>query len=174
MKKYKCGLYVGRFQPIHIGHTSIISKMLDQCEKVIVAVGSAQESGTERTPFSYDFRKEMIEQIYFDRVIVVPIQDRKNPRNDSSWGDYLFSNVYSLCGLIPDVIYEGEEEERINWYDNLDVSVVKVSRSILPISGTALRNAIIWNDKELVLQYLPYAIRESYDDMRNEILKCNS
>ena len=172
MKKYKCGLYIGRFQPLHVGHTSIISKMLDECEQVIVAVGSAQESGTERNPFSYDFRKEMIEQIYLDHVIVVPIQDRKNPRNDSSWGDYLFENVYDECGLIPDVIYEGKEEERADWYNNLDVSIVKVPRTILPISGTMLRNAIAWNDKDVVLPWIPYAIREYYDEMRKEILKC--
>ena len=146
--------------------------MLDECEKVIVAVGSAQASGTDRNPFSYDFRKELIEQIYLARVIVVPVRDRQNPRNDASWGDYLFENVYDECGLIPDVIYEGEEEERVNWYDNLAVSVVKVSRTILPISGTMLRNAIWWNDKDIAFQYIPYGIREYYDTMRKEILRC--
>ena len=174
MKKYKCGLYVGRFQPIHNGHTSIISRMLDECEKVVIAIGSAQESGTERNPFSFDFRKEMIKQIYMDHVVVVPIRDRKNPRNDSSWGDYLFNSVYEYCGLTPDVIYEGEEEERVDWYNNLNVPVVKVSRTVLPISGTMLRNAIMWNDKDVTLQYIPYAIREYYDEMRKEILKCRN
>jgi nicotinamide mononucleotide adenylyltransferase len=31
-KKYKCGLYIGRFQPIHIGHEAIIRQMFDECE----------------------------------------------------------------------------------------------------------------------------------------------
>ena len=60
MMKHKCGLYIGRFQPLHIGHTSIISKMLDECEQVIVAVGSAQESGTEYAIFE-DAAAELIE-----------------------------------------------------------------------------------------------------------------
>ena len=77
--KFKCGLYVGRFQPLHIGHTSIIDRMLEECEEVIVAVGSAQESGTERNPLSYPFRQLIITETYYEylgRLYIVPISDR--------------------------------------------------------------------------------------------------
>ena len=67
MKKYKCGLYVGRFQPLHVGHTSIISKMFDECEVVIVAVGSAQESGTVRNPFDFATRSRWIAETFSGR-----------------------------------------------------------------------------------------------------------
>lgn len=176
MKKYKCGLYVGRFQPLHIGHTHIIDKMFDECETVIVAVGSAQESGTQRNPFDFATRSKWIIETFSTRrnhiLHVVPIPDREHPSNDASWGDYLLDNVWSATEIMPDVIYEGEEEERTHWYDNLDVSIVKVPRTILPISGTMLRNAIAWNDKDVALPWIPYAIREYYDKMRKEILKC--
>lgn len=177
MKKYKCGLYVGRFQPLHVGHTSIISKMFDECEEVVIAIGSAQESGTRRNPFRFSFREEMIQdtyEFYWDRLKIVPVKDRENPSDDSSWGDYLFARVYEWSDLIPDVIYEGEEEVRTHWYDNLDVAVVKVPRTVLPISGTMLRDAIKRNDKKFVFQYIPYAIREHYNRMRKEIRKCKN
>lgn len=175
MKKYKCGLYIGRFQPLHIGHAHIISKMLDECDTVIIAIGSAQESGTKRNPLSYACRKDLIMETFFwqdDNMKFVPLKDRENPSDDASWGDYVFTRVKEWCGLTPDVIYEGEESERTHWYDNLDVEVVRVPRSILPISGTALRNAIEWNDKDVAFQYMPMATREYYNEIRKAILKC--
>ena len=175
MSKYKCGLYIGRFQPLHIGHTHIISRMFDECETVIIAIGSAQESGTKRNPFGFAFREEMIQdtyEFYWNRLKIVPLNDRENPSDDASWGDYVFNRVYEWCQLTPDVIYEGEESERTHWYDNLDVEVVKVHRGILPISGTMLREAIAQNDKTVASQWLPYAIREHYNRMRKEIRKC--
>lgn len=177
MKKYKCGLYVGRFQPLHIGHTHIISKMLDECDKVIIAIGSAQESGTKRNPLSYAYRKDLIMETYFwqgDNMIFVPLKDRENPSDDASWGDYVFKRVNEWCGLTPDVIYEGEESERTHWYDNLGVEIVKVPRSILPVSGTMLRDAIARNDKDVAFQYMPYATREYYKEIRKAIRKCKN
>ena len=173
MKKYKCGLYVGRFQPLHVGHTHIISKMLDECEVVIVAVGSAQESGTKRNPFDFAKRSQWIIETFGTRnnhiLHVVPVSDREHPSNDASWGDYLLDKVWLATQITPDVIYEGEEEERAHWYDNLDINVVKVPRSILQISGTELRKAIANNDMEVVENYLPYAIKHYYGEMRGII-----
>ncbi len=178
MKKYKCGLYVGRFQPLHIGHTGIIGKMFDECESVIVAVGSAQESRTRRNPFSFEERSRWIVETFMSRrdnnLNVVPIPDREHPSNDASWGDYLLSKVWDATRMVPDVIYDGEEDERTHWYDNLDVAVVKMRRSILPISGTMLRKAILRNDKDAAFQWIPYAIRGYYDEMRKVILKCRN
>jgi nicotinamide-nucleotide adenylyltransferase len=151
--------------------------MFDECEEVVIAIGSAQESGTRRNPFRFSFREEMIQdtyEFYWDRLKIVPVKDRENPSDDSSWGDYLFARVYEWSDLIPDVIYEGEEEVRTHWYDNLDVAVVKVPRTVLPISGTMLRDAIKRNDKKFVFQYIPYAIREHYNRMRKEIRKCKN
>lgn len=177
MSKYKYGLYIGRFQPLHIGHTHIISKMLDECEKVIIAIGSAQESGTKRNPLSYAYRKGLIMDTYIwqlEDMIFVPLKDREHPSDDASWGDYVMARVKEWCELTPDVIYEGEESERTHWYDNLGVEVVKVPRSVLPISGTMLRDAIARNDKDVAFQYMPMAIREYYNEIRKVIRKCRS
>ena len=38
--KYKVGFVLGRFQPFHRGHQYLIEKALEQCESVIVGVGS--------------------------------------------------------------------------------------------------------------------------------------
>jgi cytidyltransferase-like protein len=46
MKKYKLGMYLGRFQPFHNGHKAIVDKMLEECEEVVIVVGSADKMGT--------------------------------------------------------------------------------------------------------------------------------
>lgn len=60
MKKYKTALFIGRFQPFHNGHLYSLKKCLDIAEKVVVAVGSSQESGTENNPWGYKIRKQMV------------------------------------------------------------------------------------------------------------------
>ena len=173
-KKYKVGLYVGRFQPIHIGHESIIRRMLLECERVIIAVGSAQESGTERNPFSLEQRADLISNIFYrerieGRLKIMPLEDRENPSNDASWGDYVFQKVYRRFYIFPDAVYEGEEVERNTWYDNLDVTIVKVPRSDIPVSATELRALIKNREYTEALEMLPSAITYRIDEMRRVI-----
>ena len=176
-KKYKCGLYIGRFQPIHIGHEAIIRQMLDECEQVIIAVGSAQESGTMKNPFSFEQRADLILNIFYQyalsgRMSVIPIRDRYQPANDASWGDYLFQNVWDITHTVPDVVYEGEENERSTWYDNLDVEIVKVPRNKIRVSATELREALADDSDQLSFRayaMLPAAITYRITDMRKVI-----
>ena len=53
-------LFVGRFQPFHRGHLSVIKDLLHAHQHVNIVIGSAQESRTEKNPFSADEREEMI------------------------------------------------------------------------------------------------------------------
>lgn len=176
-KKYRCGLYIGRFQPIHIGHESIIRKMLKECNIVIVAIGSAQEHGTLRNPFNFYERKDLITNVFYreiisGRLIIIPLKDRENPSNDASWGDYVFDIVKSLTTKTPDVIYEGEEDERSTWYDNLNVEIVRVPRTDIPVSATKLREALADSGDAIgfnAYAMLPAAITYRITDMRKVI-----
>ena len=175
MKKYKCGLYIGRFQPIHIGHESIIRKMLDECEQVIIVVGSAGQYGTKKNPFTFEQRADLIINTFYQYVIagrmsVMPLLDRANPSNDASWGDYVFLAVKNVTHKVPDVVYEGEEAERNNWYDNLNIEVVRVPRSEIPVSATLVREAIKNGPSVSECMLLPRAIRYRVKEMREVIV----
>ena len=151
--------------------------MLEDCEIIIIAVGSAQKSGTIRNPLSFEFRKRLIEETYsdcLDRIRVIPIKDREKYSDDASWGDYLFQQIYEQCNLKPTVIYEGFENERRHWYDSYNIPVILISRQQLPISGTDLRRAIKADYKKFVLPYLPNAIHKHYDLIRKEIQNASS
>ena len=174
-KKHKCGLYIGRFQPVHIGHESIIRRMLEECDHVIIAIGSAQESGTQRNPFTVEQRMDLICNVFYREIIhakmsIIPINDREDVSNDASWGEYVFEQLAQHTALVPDVVYEGEESERTTWYDSLDVEVIRVSRSDIPVSATLVREAI--KDGPSVSEYMliPRAIRYRIKEMR-EVLQ---
>lgn len=53
-------LFVGRFQPFHKGHLYSLKKCLELADKVIVGIGSSQESGTTNNPYNFETRKQMV------------------------------------------------------------------------------------------------------------------
>lgn len=76
---YKLSVYIGRFQPFHVGHKSIVEHALAQSERVLILVGSANNSGTVKNPLSYETRSDLIKKClsdeYGERVIVAPLND---------------------------------------------------------------------------------------------------
>jgi nicotinamide-nucleotide adenylyltransferase len=75
------GLYVGRFQPFHLGHLEATKKILDEVEELVIVIGSAQYSHKEENPFTAGERLVMIRnaleeaKIDFGRVWIVPVPD---------------------------------------------------------------------------------------------------
>ncbi|MDI6826737.1 MAG: nicotinamide-nucleotide adenylyltransferase [Candidatus Aenigmarchaeota archaeon] len=84
----KKALFVGRFQPMHLGHLEAIEWILERYRKVFIVIGSSQESRTEENPFTFEERKEMIEKtlkgvgIRDDRYDIVGIPD---VYDDKAW-----------------------------------------------------------------------------------------
>lgn len=178
MEKYKCGLYIGRFQPLHNGHVSIIRQMAKECETIIIAIGSATECGTKRNPFSYALRAGMVHELFvqsgpsYENFYVIPIADREHPSNDPSWGNYFIDRVKVYTGLLPDVIYEGVEDDRKNWYDNVAIPVKRVCRSKVPISGTKVREYLLNDDRTSFNLVTPFTTHVIYEKLREELLRC--
>lgn len=73
------GLIVGRFQPLHKGHLAAIREALGKCDDLIVVIGSAEDSHTERNPFTAGERFQMLISSLTakerSRTFIVPIRD---------------------------------------------------------------------------------------------------
>ena len=75
------GLYVGRFQPFHLGHLNAIKEVLKEVEEVVIVIGSAQYSHNVTNPYTAGERLVMVRRalqeakIDDSRVWVVPVPD---------------------------------------------------------------------------------------------------
>ena len=48
--KYNHIVFIGRFEPFHIGHKQVIEKALTLADEVIILVGSANQPRTLKNP----------------------------------------------------------------------------------------------------------------------------
>jgi bifunctional NMN adenylyltransferase/nudix hydrolase len=52
--------FLGRFQPFHIGHLSVVEKILTDYDRLILIIGSSNKSGTDENPWTVEKREEII------------------------------------------------------------------------------------------------------------------
>ena len=75
------GLYVGRFQPFHLGHLDTINIVLKSVDELVVVIGSAQYSHNANNPFTAGERLVMVRRaleeagIAYSRLWIVPVPD---------------------------------------------------------------------------------------------------
>lgn len=78
--KYDFLVFIGRFQPFHLGHRKVITEALAQANNVIVLVGSSNQPRSHRNPWSFDEREHMISDAFSDedadRIIICPLEDQ--------------------------------------------------------------------------------------------------
>jgi nicotinamide-nucleotide adenylyltransferase len=98
------GLFVGRFQPFHRGHLALVRQALERTprRRLLVAIGSAEQSYTWENPFTGGERFEMVaralEEARLERVDIVPVADISR---HALWVRYLegllppFDRIYS-------------------------------------------------------------------------------
>ena len=76
------GLFIGRFQPFHLGHMAAIRFALNYVEELVVVIGSAQKSHEIRDPFTAGERIRMIykslnddSRVDTERILLIPVPD---------------------------------------------------------------------------------------------------
>ena len=170
-KPYKLGITVGRFQVFHNGHKSMIDKAVELCGRVGVFIGSSQESGTNKNPFSYEMRESVIRKIYKEEVEIYPLPDI-GVGNNSKWGDYVIENVISRFGESPDLLISGKEERRLGWFDSvegLSIAELYIPKTI-NISAAEMRKMVLENDFETWKTFCDERLWDSFPKMREVIL----
>ena len=75
------GLYVGRFQPFHLGHLGAVKAVLKEVDELVIVIGSAQYSHNINNPFTAGERLVMIRQalqeakLSYSKLWIVPVPD---------------------------------------------------------------------------------------------------
>ncbi|MCP1313786.1 bifunctional nicotinamide-nucleotide adenylyltransferase/Nudix hydroxylase [Halomonas sp. 707D7] len=86
-KDFDCLVFIGRFQPIHLGHLAVLREALKRARQVIVLVGSAWQARSLRNPWRFAERQAMLRAAFDDkenaRLEVSPLLDALY--NDDVW-----------------------------------------------------------------------------------------
>ena len=75
------GVYVGRFQPFHLGHLGAIKAVLKDVDELVIVIGSAQYSHNINNPFTAGERLVMIRcalqeaKLSPSKLWIVPVPD---------------------------------------------------------------------------------------------------
>ena len=98
------GLYIGRFQPYHNGHHTMIEYIASEVDELVLGIGSADKSHTTENPFTAGERIMMLTKAVreFERenglvTYVVPLEDIDR---NAVWAGHVRSMVPPL-----DVVY---------------------------------------------------------------------
>lgn len=172
MYAYPVGLVVGRFQMFHNGHEHMIRSALDICDTVLVFIGSAQEHNTQKNPYSYMRRLYILQKIFEKeiksrRLIIQPLNDI-GVGNTTKWGDYVLKTAREVYGLNPHIMISGKEDRRESWFnDELDELFIP---RVYDVSATALRLAMLRDDREFWKKNVPQVIWDEYDDLRRLLI----
>ena len=150
-KKYKVGMYGGKFMPFHKGHLHCVEIASKQCEKLYVILfhGNDQEieilKSRNEDWLSVKSREEHIKKACekFDNVefVSIDVTPCKNADGTEDW-DKETELVINACGHL-DVVY-GSEREYTDYYKraypDAVYEIIDIDRGAFPISGTAIRN----------------------------------
>ena len=167
---------MGRFQTFHKGHKQLIDMTRNLCEKTLILIGSAQESGTPRNPFKLETRREMVSQIYAQEDVIIYALDDMTNEDDIcfEWGSYILEHVEKMVGRLPDLMVYGKDESRKGWFseeDSKKFSEFIVARDKINISATKLREFLVQDKKQEWQKYVPEEIWDKYECLREELLK---
>ena len=139
------GLYIGRFQPIHLGHLACIKHVLSKTSEVIIVVGSAQFSHTLHNPFTAGERVTMI-RLAMDEAKINPSNYFLIPIRDLRIHDLWVSHVVSQTPRF-EIVFSNEpvtsrlfkesgfRVETIPFYDREQYSATEIRERIVKGAG---------------------------------------
>ena len=154
MAKKILTVYIGRFQPLHLGHVSILRQALDSSDLVLVLVGSSFAARTIKNPFTFIERADMISGWKLadhrqGRMLVLPLQDQ--PYNNAKW----FQSVQEKVELAVldnwkssevEVRLTGSSRDESTWYLNSFPQYIPNLKLAVPpgsgLNATSLRERL--------------------------------
>lgn len=187
----KVGVIIARMQPIHNGHLELINQALNENEKVLVLVGSANKLN-KRNPIPIANRIDLIikgisEKFGNDvfergRIMVRQLDDLTDESDNShDWGFYLYSNIVKCIKEPYFTIYYSDGFQIImEWFPNFItrdfVSFKLNARGTIydNLSATQVRDMIVRNDVEQLKDLVPTCVLENIVLLRHFIMAFNN
>lgn len=122
-KRHSLAVFIGRFQPFHIGHHDVVASMVSCADSLLILVGSAYRARSWKNPFSYAERADFIRQGCSDirlPVDILPLVDTLY--NDRAWATnvrtavQLHMRAKGLDAADTDILLTGFEKDQSSRY----------------------------------------------------------
>ncbi len=145
-----CGLVIGKFMPLHLGHVSLIRFALARCKSLTVAVVSKPSD-----PISFELRRSWFGKLFGPevavrvvdlRTVALPVTGAHTPEAEAAWAHY-----FALTFPETDILFSSET------YGDVLARALGIPHCLYdpnrdghPISGAQIRK-----DPERYKTYLP-------------------
>lgn len=122
-KKYDYLVFIGRFQPFHLGHLRVMETAAHLAENIIVLVGSSNRPRTIKNPWTYDERNAMIRHALphdtLTRTYTAPLRDQVY--NDQRWVESVQNHIRTIVadtngGMKPKIGIIGHSKDESSYY----------------------------------------------------------
>ena len=149
----KVSVFVGRLDPLHLGHINTITTMIEEKDKggeAVVFLGSVNSHLTgNKTLFNYQERRGFLRK-RFPGVLVLPLPDMNNL---GLWHIVIKDLLSVFCPFGPkeeDVTFYCGVETDVSFLEGTNYKTRVVDRTIDGISATKVRSALGKGDLEFV------------------------
>jgi NadR type nicotinamide-nucleotide adenylyltransferase len=151
VNRFSTGMVLGKFMPIHKGHQYLIDYALDRVNHLTILVGTLK---TE--PIPGHLRIEWVRELYPGaEVHQITDENPQYPHEHPNFWEIWTTSIRKFIPQGPDVVFTsetyGEELAKRLGARHL---LCDLSRSIVPISATAIRNRPLTH-----WQYIPETVR---------------
>jgi len=139
-------IYIGRFQPFHNGHKSIVDAMIQENNDNLIFIGITL-SDDWKNPYSFEERRDFLKSEFWEEIIIEALLD--NP-SDQEWiRSILFSPEVKDKKNLKIYCWDKEHDsaikviqEYIHLFEDKKIEIIEIDRRLLPISGTQIRHEI--------------------------------
>lgn len=114
----KAAIVIGRFQPLHLGHLSLLEKAKEVADVVFVLIGSANRAPSIKNPFTYEERKEKIKQ--YMECVTIPLDDYLY--DNKKWTKQVNDHITTIGRAFTEVVMVGHSKEGndyLGWFPNV-------------------------------------------------------
>jgi nicotinamide-nucleotide adenylyltransferase len=135
----RTALFIGRFQPFHLGHLSVVKRAIAECDHLLIGIGSAEDSYLPENPFTAGERWEMVRaaleeaNIPRDRYSILPV---RNIDNYALWVNHVeqllppFGNVYTGSSIVKKLFEDHGKHAVVDVEFELEISGTEVRKKM--------------------------------------------
>jgi bifunctional NMN adenylyltransferase/nudix hydrolase len=116
-RTYDHVVFIGRFEPLHNGHLSVIRRALEMCDRPIVLIGSAFAPRTIKNPWTAAEREVMLRAALGDdgaRLIIRPVPD--HIYHETAWQTEVQAIVDAIAEPGARIGLIGHDKDASSWY----------------------------------------------------------